>query len=97
MPNKKLLIVLSATLVVALQGCVVEPVSPYQRHVEYVQPTYPAPGPGWQWQRHEEHGWGWHHEEQGWHQGWEDARERQREHDREQDHDHERDHDRGRW
>lgn len=70
---------------VALSGCVVAPVGMepgysgqgYRRPgyaatpgAVYVAPAYAVPGPGYAWQLHDRHGWGWHHQNRGWHRGW---------------------------
>ena len=38
--------------------------------VDYVAPTYNAPGANWAWAYHPRFGWGWHHPERGWHRRW---------------------------
>ena len=35
--------------------------------VDYLAPTYNAPGANWTWAYHPRLGWGWHHPERGWH------------------------------
>jgi len=38
--------------------------------VVYIAPSYAAPGAGWVWAYNPRYGWGWHHNERGWHRGW---------------------------